>query len=136
MTRYESKQTKINKPASLIYSKLEDFNNLEELLPPDAKNWQSTVDTCSFEINMIGYVSMKMIEKKENSLIKIVPDANTKFNFNFWLQLKQMSEFDTRMKLTFEIKLNPMLKMAIGKKINGFVNTLADKIAERFNNLN
>ncbi|MBT3208045.1 MAG: hypothetical protein HN704_07980 [Bacteroidetes bacterium] len=136
MTRYESHQSRINQPASLIYSKLSNFNNLKSMLPSDVKNWQSTEDTCSFEINMIGFISMKMLEKKEFSLIKIVPDSNTKYDFKFWIQLKQISEFDTRMKFTLDITLNPMLKMAFGSKLKDFMNTLSDRVAEGFNQIN
>jgi hypothetical protein len=79
---------------------------------------------------------MKMLEKKEFSLIKIVPDSNTKYDFKFWIQLKQISEFDTRMKFTLDITLNPMLKMAFGSKLKDFMNTFSGRVAEGFNQIN
>ena len=40
-------------------------------------------------------------------------------DFAFWLQLKEVAPYDTRMRLVLHIDLNMMMRMMIGSKIQG-----------------
>jgi carbon monoxide dehydrogenase subunit G len=134
MTRFESHQRKINKSAEVIFSFLSDFNNFQSAIPQDkVSNWESTTDTCSFEVSGVGEMAMHIVEKKEFSLIKIENQTNAKNEFKLWVQLKQMDEQDTRIKLTFDVQLNAMVKMVAKKPLQNFITTLTDRIADSFN---
>ena len=45
------------------------------------------------------------------------------------VQLKQVAEDDTRIKLTIKADLNPMMKMMVSKHVKKFLNMLGDAIA-------
>ena len=48
MTRIESKQVDIAKPAAQVYAFLQDMNNFQQLLPQDRiSEWKSHDTTCS-----------------------------------------------------------------------------------------
>ena len=47
-------------------------------------------------------------------------------DFAFWLQLKEVAPYDTRMRLVLHIDLNMMMRMMIGSKIQGAIDQIAE----------
>ena len=134
MTRFEGHQRKINKPAEVVYNFLSNFNNFQQAIPADKiENWQSDEDSCFFTLKGIGDMALVMDEKKPYSIIKIKNAEESKYEFMFWVQLKQLDDMDTRLKLTFDVKLNAMIKMVAKKPLQDFITKLTDQIAESFN---
>ncbi|MCD7962638.1 MAG: polyketide cyclase [Rikenellaceae bacterium] len=134
MEKYESKQVKINKPASMVYMSISDFNNFTPMLQDKVDDWNVDGDTCSFKIK--GFPArLRIMEKTPCECIKITGDEGSPFEFFFWIQLKQIADNDTRMKLTMHVKLNMMMKMMVGKKLEKGIDEMAEKMAEAFNNI-
>ena len=134
MTRFEGHQRQINKPAEVIFNFLSNFNNFQHSIPPDKiENWVSDEDSCSFSLKGIGQMSLAIEEKQPFKLIKIKNAQESKYEFKFWIQLKQLEDFDTRIKLTFEVNLNPMIKLMAKKPLQEFITKLTDQIADSFN---
>ncbi len=135
MTRFESHQRKINKPAEVIFTFLSDFNNFRQAIPADkVEDWISDSDTCSFSVKGVGKVALRMMERTPYKLIKIVNDKGTKHEFKVWFQLKQIDASDTRIRIILDAKLPAMVKMVAKKPLQKFVTTLIDQIADGFNN--
>ncbi len=131
MTKIESRIGKINSSDEKIFKLLSRFDNFNNFIPQDkVKNYVATEDTCNFSIDGVGDFGMKIIERQPFSVIKIENNEKVPFDFNFWIQLKKVSENDTRVKLTIKAELNPMLKMVANKPLTNFVNTLVDKLEE------
>ncbi len=131
--KVESKVGKLNRNDEEVYKFLSDFNNFSNLLPQDkVKNWNANVDECSFEIENIGQVGLKIIEKEPHSLVKITGSESAKFDFFLWVQLKQIENLDTRIKLTIKAKLNPLVKSAAKKPLQDFIDTLVDQLSKKF----
>ncbi|PWE01162.1 SRPBCC family protein [Marinilabilia rubra] len=131
MTRFESSVKSIPYPASRIYGMLSDFDNFESLLPSDkVKNWESQGDSCRFEVEGIGPVGLKIIDREEPKTIKFTADGKVPFNFFLWIQLKEVEDEDTKLKLTLDAELNPMIKMVAQKPLKKFLGLLADAIAD------
>lgn len=133
MTEYISKQVAINKPDTTIYQALSNFDNFTPILKDKVDGWQATEDTCAFSMKGLT-LKLKMLEKEPTKVIKITGD-NMPFEFYFWIQLHKVSESDTRMRLTIHAKLNAMLKMMIGKKLQTAVDDMATQIAHSFNSI-
>jgi carbon monoxide dehydrogenase subunit G len=128
-TKVESKIGKIANSSDKVYNFLSDFRNFSRMIPPDkVKNWQADENSCRFTVDMIGEIGLKVIEKQPNSLIKITGAEGSKFNFNFWIQLKESSPSDSRIKLTIKADLNPMMTMMAKKPLQNFVDTLVDQL--------
>ncbi len=122
MTRFEGHQQSIKKPAEVIYSFLSDFNNFQKAIPQDkVQNWQATSDTCSFTVPGVGEMAMQIAEKQEFKLIKIENQSGAKNEFMLWFQLKSISNEDTRIKITFDVQLNAMMKMVAKKPLQKFI---------------
>lgn len=136
MSKYTSKIGKINKSDELIYNFLTDFNNLKSVIPSDkVKDFESTEDTCKFNIEGVGQAGLKIIEKEPDKLIKITSDGKSPFSFFFWIQLKPIENFEntTAIKLTLDANLNPMMKMMVGKHLQKGIDAMLDQVVTFFN---
>lgn len=132
--KYTSKQVSISRPASTIFHALSNFSNFTPILADRVEGWSATPDRCTFKIK--GFtLSLRMEESIPNSTIKVVGDDNgAPFPFSFWIQLKELSEQETRLRLVLDVELNAMMKMLIGGKMQNAVDSIADQIAQGFNN--
>lgn len=127
--KIESKIGSIPKSDETIYIFLTDFNNFKNILPADKiKNWEATTDQCSFEIEGLGKTGMKIIEKEPSKLIKLTAIEESTLKFFLWIQLKSVSENDTRIKITIEPNLNPMMVTMVKGPLKKFVDSLVEQM--------
>ncbi len=132
MEKYESKQQRILRPAQMIYDSVCDFNNFTPMLKDRVEGWTATEDSCSFKVKGFN-VGLTIVDKQAPKYIKIKGDDSLPMDFTFWLQLHPVSEYDTRMRLVLHAELNMMMRMMIGKKLQGALDQVAAQIAEAFN---
>lgn len=122
---------KIQANQEKVYTLLSDFSNLGKYVQNDqVEDFTSDTDSCSFKVEKIGQFGMRIIEREPSKLVKIANDENVPFKFNMWIQLKDVSELDTRVKITLKADLNPMLKMMAKKPLTQFVDTLVDRLEQ------
>ncbi len=134
MEKYESKQQRILKPASMVYSVVSDFSNFTPILQDKVDDWQADADTCSFKVKGIT-ARLRIVERIENELIKIEGEDGSPVDFTFWMQLKEVDERDTRMRIVLHAHLNMMMKMMIGGKLQQAVDQIAEQVATTFNSM-
>ena len=133
MSKIESKIGVISERDEKIYQFLSDFNNFKSLLPPDkVKDFESDGESCRFTVEGIGQAGLKFKEKEPHNLIKIISDEQTPFDFTLWIQIKEVKEGDSRMKITIDANLNTMMAAMVKKPLKTFVDTLIEQ-AEKIN---
>jgi carbon monoxide dehydrogenase subunit G len=74
----------------------------------------------------------------ENKHIKISGDdaaGGVPVDFSFWIQLHEVSEMDTRIRLVLHAELNMMMRMMIGSKIQGGLDKAVEGLAMAFNQM-
>lgn len=130
LTKIESDKVEIQNSAEKIFTYLSDFNNFSALMPSQVTNWQSTVDECSFTINGMATIGMKIIDKIPHSQINIVSNGKVPFEFKLFVLLTEKDATNCVGQLTFESDLNPMLKMMVEKPLGNFFNILAQKMKD------
>ncbi len=132
MQEYISKQQQILRPAEQIYTVISRFDNLTPALADKVDEWQATEERCSFKAK--GFtVKLRMEERIAPKQIKIVGDeGGVPIDFAFWIQLQQVAENDTRMRLVLHVELNMMMKMMIGGKLQDALDQIAAGIARSF----
>lgn len=129
--KLESKIGTIDSSDEKVYNFLTNFDNFKDLIPQDKiKNWESNEDQCTFSVDGIGDVGVKIIEKEPYKLIKLTGIDQSKFDFFFWIQLKQISENDTKIKLTLKVEINMMMQAMVKKPLQQFLDTLVDQISK------
>lgn len=134
MEKYESKQVRIERPAAMIYNTLSDFNNFTPIVADKLDKWEVQGHSCTFCVK--GFeMTLHIVEKEPDKLVKIVSADGSPVDFTLWLQLIAISDNDTRMRVVLHTKLNMMLKMMIGNKLRDGLDQVVDRVAEAFNNM-
>lgn len=130
-----SRVAKLHTPAAPIYRVISDFSFMNKITPPDdkVKILNSDSDSCTISVEGGGQFGMKIIERKENELVKIGTDDAAPFAVNIWIQLKEVEAYDTRLRITLHSKMNPLIKVVAQKPLTNFVESLVDKLEQRFN---
>ena len=134
MTTYESDIKTISSSEEMVFGILSDLNNLSRLkeIPSvnnKIKDLQFDTDHCSFGVEGMGRVGFKIIEREPFNTIKLESEQSP-VHVNVWIQLKQVEENDTRMKLTLKADLPAMIKMMVDKKLKEGINAIADVLAK------
>ena len=130
LTKIESEKVDINNSAEKIFNYLSDFKNFEKLMPSQVSNWEATSDECSFMINGMATIGMKIIEKIPNSKIIITSNGKVPFDFKLFVFMTETGTSSSVGQITFESDLNPMMKMMVEKPLGNFFNMLAKKMAD------
>ncbi|MCK4921957.1 MAG: SRPBCC family protein [Bacteroidales bacterium] len=131
MAKIESKIGNIVNTDSKIYEFLSNFNNFEQLIPAEkVKNWTSDGESCSFTVDGIGSAGLRIIEKEEFKLIKISSEGKSPISFLMWIQLKQVKENDTKVKITVDPQVNIALMGMVKKPLKEFADMLIDRLEQ------
>ena len=133
MTEYTSSVKKIDANANEVFAVLSDLENIsrvKDLIPEDkVKDLSFTHDMVKFKVDGLGQrVGIKIIERKPDSTIKFSTE-NIPADVNFWIQLKQVADNDTRLKLTLRADLPMMFKMMLDSKLKTGIEQAADYLA-------
>ncbi|MBP5420943.1 MAG: SRPBCC family protein [Paludibacteraceae bacterium] len=132
MSTFESEVTKAACNDFEIFNVLSDMRNVEHIkakIPQDkVSNLIYDCDSCHFSINPIGNMGVRIIDREPNKTIKFTSDQSM-IGFDFWIQLKQVAENDTRIKLTIKADLNFIVKSMVEPMIQPILNKLANALA-------
>jgi len=134
MTEFTSEIKTIPCNDERIFSMLSDLSNLERVkdrIPQDQiKKFSFDSDSCHIDINPIGKVDFRIVNREPNKTIKF-ETSNSPIPLLLWIQLKQTTdEVDiTKMKLTVRAELNPLLKTMVSKQVQEGIDKLAEMLA-------
>lgn len=133
MTTYESDIKTISSNEEVVFGILSDLNNLKRIqdnpeLADKAKDIEFDADSVSFSVDGFGRIGFRIIDREPFKTIKFASE-HAPIQVNVWVQLKQVAENDTRMKLTLKAELPAMIKMMVDKKLKEGINKIADTIA-------
>ena len=130
ITKIESDKVEIENSAEKIFNYLSDFNNFEKLMPAQVTNWTSTTDECSFTINGMATIGMKIIDKAPFSKITISSHGKVPFEFQLFVLITEKDQNNCVGQLKFESEMNMMIKMMVEKPLGNFFNMLAQKMKD------
>ena len=129
--KIESKIGRLRSDESHIYSFLSDCNNFQQFANNDKiKNWQSDSESCSFNVDGIGNMIFRIVERMPHHLIKFSIENAQAENIFLWVQLKNVNPGDTRIKLTAKLHANPMLRMFISKPLKQGLDKMIDTLEQ------
>lgn len=133
-TTYESDIKTISSSEEVVFGILSDLNNLRKFqdnpqLGDKLKDIEFNTDSCNFTVEGFGKVGLQIIEREAFKSIKF-ESTNAPVKVNLWIQLKQVEENDTRLKLTLKAELPTMIKMMVDKKLKEGINMVADLLAK------
>ena len=131
--RIESRTGRKEYPAIELYSFIEDFRNFNNFIPQDkVSDWKADADHCSFRMDLLGKVALSIVDKEKGKLVKISSDPSvSQYNFNLWVQLKEVDANDTAIRITIEPLLNKVMLSMVKSHLKNFVDSVVDEI-EKF----
>lgn len=128
MTEFVSEIKAIPQNDDRIFAMLSDLSNLERVKDriPQYKiqGFEFDSDSCSFSVNPVGKITFQIVEREPNKTIKFAT-TNSPVPLFLWIQLKQVAEMDTRMKLTARADLNPFIKQMVAKPMQEAIDKIA-----------
>ncbi|MCX6271246.1 MAG: hypothetical protein NTU44_08530 [Bacteroidetes bacterium] len=130
MTTIVSNSVSILASDEKLFTYLANFNNFQHLMPPQVSKWQSTGDTCSFNIQGMADISLKITEKLPYHTLIVTAAGGTPVSLNLTWKFEAIDPENTNTRLILDADLNPMMAMMAKAPLNNFVNMLVDKLKE------
>lgn len=132
MNKFESNIKVIPYSQERVYAKLSDLGNLETIkdrLPEDkVKELSFDVDTLSFQVDPIGKLTLKIVEREPSKCIKL-ETTQSPLPFNVWIQIVSSAEEECKLKVTIGLELNPFMKAMIQKPLQEGLEKMADLLS-------
>ena len=132
--KYESKIGQIpcnQEVVFLVLSNLENLNRFRDLIPQDkVEELEVTTDYIRMQVDGLAQkFTIRIVEKEEYKTIKFGVD-NIPMAVNMWIQLKQVEELDTRIKLTIKADIPMMFRMMFEKKLQQGLDQAVDMLCQ------
>lgn len=132
MTKFESSVKVIPYAQERVYDKLADLSNLESLkdrLPEDkVKGMSFDTDTLSFNVDPVGQLTLKIIEREPHKCIKF-ETTTSPLPFNMWIQIVASADEECKIKVTIGIEINPFMKAMVQKPLQEGLEKMVDMLA-------
>ncbi len=133
-TKYESKITSAPCPAAQVYrvlSNMENLNRVKDLIPKD-KIQEMDIEPDRVRLKVDGLaqkITIAIVDRIENDTVKFGVEG-IPMQANFWIQMKEVSPVDTRLKLTVKADIPFMFKMMLEKKLQTGLDQAAEMLAQ------
>lgn len=138
--KYESKIGQIVANDAAVYavlSNLENINRFRDAIPQDKiQELEISSDRIRFKVEGLGQkIAIVILDKEEYKTIKFGAE-NLPIPINVWIQLKQIAEMDTRIRITVKTDIPAMFKMMFDKKIQQGLDQAIDMLCQiPYNNI-
>lgn len=132
--KYESKIGQItanDQQVFAVLSNLENINYFRDAIPQDKiKELDVTKERICLKVDGLGQkIAIAIVEKEEYKTIKFGAE-NLPIPFNVWIQLKQVAELDTRIRITIKTDMPAMFKMMFDKKMQQGLDQAIDMLCQ------
>ena len=133
-SKYESKITSAPCSAQQIYRVLSNMQNLErvkDMIPKDKiQEMEIEPDRVRLKVDGLAQkITIAIVDRIENDTVKFGAEG-IPMDANFWIQMKEVSPTDTRLKLTVKADVPFMFKFMIEKKLQTGLDQAAEMLAQ------
>ncbi len=138
--KYESKIGQIAANNAAIFAVLSNFENInyfQKNIPQDKiQELEISRDRIRFKLEGLGQkVAIVIAEKEEYKTIKFAAES-LPIPLNAWIQLKQVAENDTRIRITVKTDVPAMFKIMFDKKMQDGLDQAIDMLCQiPYNNM-
>lgn len=132
MTKFESRKVQVQADSREVFDFLSDFRNFNHLMPEQVTHWQAAADRCSFTIEGVASLSMRIASTSPHSNIHIVAEGKNPVDYTMDCFIYSSSPGESSVSLELDAALNPFMKMMASRPLQNFVDMLAGKLQEHF----
>jgi len=126
--KIESNHLNINAIQNTIYNLVSNCNNFGNVLPEQLKNWESTEDSCSFEIASMAKVKIIITEKEYDRKVIFKATADQPMSMVIICNIIYIDNNSSEVFLDLDVDVPAMVSMMVKKPLENFANVLVDKI--------
>ena len=116
--------------AEKAYSFILDLNNFQKMMPEQVVNWQSTADSCAFDIKGMAHITLQRTEAIPEKFIRIVSGPGTPLELELRAHLEKQNPDLTSAWIELTADLSPMLTLMVSGPLQNLVNIMAEKLKE------
>jgi carbon monoxide dehydrogenase subunit G len=128
--RIESQQVIINCLPEKVYNFLGNFDNFASLLPEQVANWQSSGDSCSFEVKGLATLGLRITHKTPFSQISMVGEGKLPFGFTIETIIQQTDSMNCQVQMVIDADMNPFIAMMAEKPLQNFIDMLMPRLKQ------
>jgi carbon monoxide dehydrogenase subunit G len=129
---FESRTGTVTCGARDLFEFLTDIRNFRRFIPEGTfRNIVMEKESCSFEVNMMGKVSISISEKLQFTKVVYSGNAIQINEFSLIVDFNESGLETSEVKLRIEAILNPLLRMVAADPIRKFLETLISEM-EKF----
>ncbi len=132
MAIFEKKNIPVHASCETVYSFLGDFRNFEDLMPEQVSHWKADESSCSFTIQGLADLSMRIDAKYPCSSISVVSEGKNPVNYRMDYFFSAKGDDQCSVSIVFDVDLNPFLKTMASGPLQHFVDMLAEKLQEKY----
>jgi hypothetical protein len=127
---FQSHKVELPVPVEKAYLFLFDLNNLHQLMPEQVINWQSSEDSCSFDIKGMAHISLKRGETIQDCLVRIISMPENPIDLEIRGNLEKLTDMQASAMVELTADLSPMLQLMVSGPLQNLVNIMADRLKE------
>jgi carbon monoxide dehydrogenase subunit G len=128
--RIESKQVTIKCLPQKVYDFLTNFDNFGRLLPEQVENWQSSGDSCSFEVKGLAALGLRITSKVPYTEIIMIGEGKLPFGFTLETFIRQSDTEKSQVQMVIDADMNPFIAMMAEKPLQNFVDMILPRLKE------
>jgi hypothetical protein len=129
ISNFESRSGRLNCGAEDVFAFVTDLRNFERfILKGTINQWSAEKESCSFNVSMIGTVTVRLAEKEQYTRVVYSGDALKKNDFTLTLSISDNVENPADVSVHLSADLNPVMKMMAAKPINQFLEVLINEM--------
>ena len=133
-SKYESKITSAPCSAAQVYrvlSNMENLNRVKDMIPKDKiQEMEIEPDRVRLKVDGLAQkITIAIVDRMEDDTSKFGAEG-IPMQANFWIQMKEVSPVDTRLKLTVKADIPFMFKMMLEKKLQTGLDQAAEMLAQ------
>lgn len=141
--KYVSEIKYIDHNQEVVYNYLSNFEHLSQYINegllsklneqvPQIRigDFESDQDSCRFQVSGMGKAEIRIIEREPARIIKISSSGGLPIGITFWIQLRPVTPYQTKMRLTLHADMSIMIKMMVNKKLEEGINQVADMLTK------
>jgi len=132
---FQSQNVELAVSAEKASSFLSDLNNFQKMMPEQIVNWQSTADSCEFDIKGMAHITLQRAEVIPGKLVRIISGPDNPLELEIRGILEKINEDKTSATIELTAELSMMLKMMVSGPLQNLVNIMADRLKSQIESL-
>jgi len=134
MLKIESKIGTVRRSSIDLYELLSNFENFISYIPQDQiKDLKVEKDRCSFTVEG-QKMEIIIIDKEPQNFIKFGSGELSPIKFFFWIQMKEVEPYLTKIKLTIHLDIPLFFQPFVKGKIEKALNEMMERISSMGSN--